>query len=633
MKHFFVPRSRCVSFSAHVLSVLLLCLYGTFFLTHGVFAVNSAETLDAFGAAAGVSQESLPILIARIIRTGLGLIGIAFTVIIIYAGLLYVNSRGDSTKTAKAKKLIQNAIIGIVLILSSYSIASWILGKLLDAANGPGSIVSIAKKYVEPLAGSLGAGMIESHFPSRNATGVARNTKMFVTFKEPINPATIIDGFVSPCSYTGAEGVPACATNVKTNAVSIFETAEGEDEKLVANQVVVTVSEDRKTFVFDPVAYLGDGQKEVNYSVALKPTIKKANGSAVFTGVNAAGYGWNFTVSTTIDLTPPKVVSVIPSISPLLPPGETIDERLARNIAVEITFNEPMDPVATSGTYELNGGDSKSFTNIMVQKWVDEGLVTIDGSFVVSNGYRTIGFVSTDACGEDPCGGTIYCLPGGADIRVTAKAASIDEANAPQAILVNGFSYDGVVDAAGNSLNGNGDAKACGSDDDDIACEPVTQSNDNYLWNFTTTSLVDTTIPKIKSLAPGILEGNIDPAADITLTFNTLLMASTINSNNVFLAPHPTYSSWFVSTKVDAPAESPTETTIRLSHAPFVANAEGGAEYWPVVTSDVRSAYQICMLPPMQVGAEAGACSGSDPYKPFCCNGAPSENACPFPTN
>ena len=639
MKRFADLTKKIPARAATFFGVLLFVVIGSFLIPHGVFA---ADALESVGQGAGLPETSLPILIARIIRAVLGVLGIVTVLLVVYAGFIYMGAKGDSAKVDKAKKIITNAVIGLIIIFSSYSIASYILGKLLDAAFGPGTIVSVAKKYTEPLAGSLGAGILESHFPVRNASDVPRHTKIFVTFKEPIKPETIIEGYTTPCSYVVAnpQTTPLCKTNLKINnqgskatAVAIFETAKGETKQLKSDEVVVTVSEDFKTFVFKPVVYLGNAQTNSSFTVALKPSIQKADGGAAFTGANSAGYGWNFTVSTNVDLTPPTVVSVIPSVpSPVS--GQAVPE-FARNISVEVTFDEAVDPIATTGTYLAGGGADKGFQRITVS---DGGAAPINGTYDISNGYKTVSFTTTDKCGKDPCGGDIYCLPGGKLMTVTAKAASIDATNPPQGVLT-GVNYDGVVDAAGNSLDGNDDGTACGSVSDSIACSG-TQKNDDYAWSFKTTNVVNDTVPKIELLKPDILEGNIDVSADVTVSFNTLLKASTISAKNISLIPDPFYQMWYTVSKTDLPNALPTDvpekSVVHISHPPFVANAEGGSSYWPSVSQDVKSAYQICMFPAAATAtSSAKNCNGADLTKPYCCNGEPSSSAssptCSFP--
>lgn len=639
MKRFFDLTKKIPAHAVTFFGVLLFIILGSFLIPHGVFA---ADALSSLGAGAELPQTSLPILIARIIRAVLGVLGIVTVLLVIYAGFTYMGAKGDPAKVDKAKKIITNAVVGLVIIFSSYTIASFILGKLLDAAYGTGSIVSVAKKYIEPLAGSLGAGILESHFPVRNASDVPRNTKIFVTFKEPIKPETIIDGYSSPCTYvvSNPQTTPLCKTNVKiTNAakknlaVSIFETAKGETAQLASDKVIVTVSEDFKTFVFKPVTYLGNAQTNTSFTVALKPSIQKQDGGAAFTGANSAGYGWNFTVSTNVDLTPPAIVSVIPSVAPLQA-GQSLPE-FARNISVELTFDEAMDPIAVTGTYAAGGGQSKGF-----QRIVTSGGESVNGTYDISNGYKTVSFTTTDKCGKDPCGGDIYCLPGGKTITVTAKAASIDATNPPQGVLT-GVSYDGVVDAAGNSLDGNDDGKACGSVSDSIVC-PGTQKNDDYTWSFKTTNVINDIVPKIEVLTPNILEGNIDVSSDVKISFDTLLKASTVNTTNISLLPDPKYPMWYAVTKTDLPnalpTDVPTKSVVNISHPTFISNAEGGSSYWPSVNQDVKSAYQICMFPAAATAtSSAKNCNGTDVTKPYCCNGEPSSSvssaACPYPVS
>ncbi len=637
MKRFFDPRNKSFSRLTALFGVLLFFVFGVFFAGHGVFAADG--DLASVGEAAGLAQTSLPILIARIIRAVIGVLGILVVIRFVYAGYLYMISKGDGKKIEEAKKIMIQTVIGLVIVFSSYSIASFILSRLLAAVNGPGTIVSIAKKYVEPLAGSLGAGIIESHYPVRNASGISRNTKIFVTFKEPIKADTIIDGFKAGCTYVVSDPQTnaLCSTNLKANAVSIFETAKGEATKLAPDKVKVMVSEDFKTFVFKSVVDLGNAEKDTSYTVALKPSIQKENGGAAFVGVNSAGYGWNFSVSTGIDLTPPKIISIIPSVSPLFPPGGTVAKELDRNISVEITFNEPMDPIASTGTYKA-GDATKNFQRISVTDGSlgpDGKAVFVDGTYDMSNAYKTVGFTTTSWCGKDPCGGDIYCLPGNKQITVNAKAASVDKDAPPQGVLV-GVNYDGLVDASGNSLDGNNDGDACQSAPNTGKCQDKPKV-DEYSWKFSTNNSVNTTVPKIESLLPDMNSGDVDVSKDLTLTFNTLLKASTVNSTNVSVWPDPFYAMWFSVAKsdvgpVDAPGAAPTKSVVSIGHPTFISASEcgvasgtGNCNYWPVVTHEVKSAYQICMFPSMQ---SSGKCTGADATKPYCCNGEPSDIVC-----
>jgi len=84
-----------------------------------------------------MGTQDIRVTIANIIRVALGLLGIVAVVIIIYGGVMYLTSAGEPEKIKKAKDLLIAAIIGLVIILTSFAIASFIIGSILNAT-GPG---------------------------------------------------------------------------------------------------------------------------------------------------------------------------------------------------------------------------------------------------------------------------------------------------------------------------------------------------------------------------------------------------------------------------------------------------------------------------------------------------------------
>ena len=115
-----------------------------------------------------------------------------------------------------------------------------------------------------------------------------------------------------------------------TNNILLYKTIDGSDGPFVTN-VFASPTADNKTFRFKPVQYLGNSSEYIWYSVALGTGIRKQNGDVAFPGViGNIGYDWSFEVGTYIDLTPPRIQSIIPR------PGETTP----RNIVIQINFNE-----------------------------------------------------------------------------------------------------------------------------------------------------------------------------------------------------------------------------------------------------------------------------------------------------
>lgn len=66
-----------------------------------------------------------------ITNTALFLIGAISVIMLIYGGITYTLSAGDSTKVTNAKNTIMYAIIGIVVALLAYAIVNFVLGQLV----------------------------------------------------------------------------------------------------------------------------------------------------------------------------------------------------------------------------------------------------------------------------------------------------------------------------------------------------------------------------------------------------------------------------------------------------------------------------------------------------------------------
>jgi hypothetical protein len=92
--------------------------------------------LQPVGENIGLPTTDIRVVVARIIRTALGLLGIVAVVLIIYGGVVWMTAGGNEEKIAQAKKILVNAVIGLVIILSSYAIASFVISKLVGATTG-----------------------------------------------------------------------------------------------------------------------------------------------------------------------------------------------------------------------------------------------------------------------------------------------------------------------------------------------------------------------------------------------------------------------------------------------------------------------------------------------------------------
>lgn len=546
----------------------VLFLLGIFFLG-GILVLAPGLVLAqpelglTYAADTGLGTSDIRVLVARIIRVFLGLLGIIAVGIIVYAGFLWMTSRGNEETVLKAKTLIKDAIIGLAIILSAFSIVTFIISRLGDAT-GFGDGTSGLPGTNGFIGVGVGSSNLGSHYPPRDASGIPRNAKVIVTFKIAMAPSTIIDSSDSAWNQAHCAGVASDVACGKLNHVELFPSA-APSLGLAPDQVrAMTV--DNRTFVFKPLAPLGSPTAPTPYTAVLENEILTGQGAAVF-GATGSDYNWNFEVSTVTDLTPPKVTSVIPRAGATEP----------RNTVVEITFNEAVDPTTVSGSRAQFG--------------VWHGAAKLSGTTAVSNGYRTVEFVSDQSCGTNSCGGTIFCLPASADLTAKATAARLS-AEPPAAV----DPPDGVADLAGNSLDGNGNGRVEGPE------------IDSYSWSFKTTAEIDTIPPLVTVLSPSPGAGNVLRTTPIQATFSKTIRSASVTAESfkLFFAGQPFLGNYRVGVD-DAHTGAWLETT----------NMAVGMSYTPLLTSQIQDTRQNCYFP---CAANGTACFGarwSSPY-PSC---------------
>lgn len=84
----------------------------------------------AGGLIKGDKAPTLQATIGSIIGAVLAFVGVIFLILIIYGGITWMTAGGSEEKIKKAKGLIVNSIIGLVIILAAYSIVSFIFTQI-----------------------------------------------------------------------------------------------------------------------------------------------------------------------------------------------------------------------------------------------------------------------------------------------------------------------------------------------------------------------------------------------------------------------------------------------------------------------------------------------------------------------
>ena len=590
-----------------VVAVFIAAMFAFMLLNIPVGFAQDTGLADV-GDASGLETTSLYTVIGRIIGVFLGLLGIIFLILMLYAGFLWMTAAGNEETVAKAKRILTQAVIGLIITLSAFAITNFVVNALtgsglLGGDGGAGTGTGVGPGFsTVPRSGSLGQGGIVDHYPARNATDISRNTKIFVTFKDAMN----VDDFVETFDDGGT---PDDATDdtatLNANAIHIYPTNAGRADQLSAADVAVSFTEDRKTVVFDP-PLLGSASDDVQYTVLLDDSLKSADGRDV---INNGGYEWIFTVGTLIDVDPPSVRSVTPA------PGGNYD----RNISIQLTFSEAIDPVAGTGSFSL-ADPAQSFTHI---QGTDAAGNVIEGTYRISNEYKTITFQTSQACGVNSCNATIYCLPASQIISVLVAAAT-PGTDPPQVDI---FPYDGIVDTSGNALDGNGDGAA----------------GDDYAFDFETTNNINLEGPTIESIVPVVLGSNVAIDQRVLVTFDDVLLTNSVipgkatdaTPGNLSLEPNPFHELSFrplfhflngSNENVSGFSDVAEKTELEIDHGVFLVSSDVQTyNYGISIGSNVLNQYQNCFNPaagPDKTGA--GVCEGA----PYCCNGKPSAAAC-----
>jgi hypothetical protein len=122
-------------------SIILFALILILIFPYFVFAQNSetdslnplqnlGQTAKDGGYNTDVNDPNA--IIGVVITAVLGLLGIIFLVLIIYAGYLWMTAGGDSDKVTKAKDILRTSIIGLILVISAYAITQFILIRVVQ---------------------------------------------------------------------------------------------------------------------------------------------------------------------------------------------------------------------------------------------------------------------------------------------------------------------------------------------------------------------------------------------------------------------------------------------------------------------------------------------------------------------
>jgi hypothetical protein len=120
--------------------IILLSLF--IFSVYPVLAqgnlTNAGENLGGFASGSGYDTGAdIDVIIGSIIKYFLSFLGVVFLILLVYAGYLWMQARGDSEAVQKAKDTMINAVIGLAIVLGAYLLTNWIVYSLVSETLKP----------------------------------------------------------------------------------------------------------------------------------------------------------------------------------------------------------------------------------------------------------------------------------------------------------------------------------------------------------------------------------------------------------------------------------------------------------------------------------------------------------------
>ncbi len=94
---------------------------------------TTAERIPAFSDQVNQQQDNfLQTRAGQIIGLVLSFVGVLFLILMIYAGLTWMTAGGNQEQLTKARSLIINAVLGLIVVMSAYALTAFIGQQLIN---------------------------------------------------------------------------------------------------------------------------------------------------------------------------------------------------------------------------------------------------------------------------------------------------------------------------------------------------------------------------------------------------------------------------------------------------------------------------------------------------------------------
>ncbi len=228
----------------------------------------------------GLGNVDPRVIIARIIRALLGFLGVVAVSIIIYGGVIWMTASGREASVEKAQKIIVNAVVGLVIILSSLAITQFIINRLASATGLSGSGTSSTSDLIGPGSSFGGSGFTLRTITPSGAVPI-RNVVVQIAFSSSVDTSTIDNNIIV---RPDGSDTPVPGTVTPSGSVLRF----------VPDAPCPSPNETLKCFAAD-----------APFEVIVGGGLKGNNGAFVDCGIG--GCTGTFSTGSLVDVTPPNV--------------------------------------------------------------------------------------------------------------------------------------------------------------------------------------------------------------------------------------------------------------------------------------------------------------------------------------
>ncbi|MBI4435455.1 Ig-like domain-containing protein [Candidatus Uhrbacteria bacterium] len=356
--------------------LLALILSGVF-----VAVPVSAQEVDfeSFAEAAGFSTSaSVTVIIARLIRTAISFVGVVAVVFLLYGGFVWMTAGGNADRLKKAKQIIINAIIGLLLVFASFAIVSFVLGALVDAT---GADISGSDAGPGSYADGSGSSVFYLSSVNTECAEALQNLQLQFVFSKRVDSGTVEEGIV----IEDAGGTLVDGTFSTSNRTVTFTPSQACESPY------------GDEFCFDALS---------SYTIEVDSSVVESTSGSSLTCTTTYPCTFSFTTGEEVDIEDPSVVMDAPEDGESLYAGSiellqalTSDDSGVSTVDFYVIDDE--EAIYSSGV-DFSAAGALTGSNVVnafftdtLEEWDTEGYTTNEEYDVWARGYDCAGNTDT----------------------------------------------------------------------------------------------------------------------------------------------------------------------------------------------------------------------------------------------